>query len=100
MEILKLNYWDPGISYSFSLFPLLCTHLVTLLVKGMKYVLGEIRSMLQEHGRLDVNNPMNDMTLYPAGAYTRLEYLLLRLELLWCVSSQNYLIIMVLIRPQ
>lgn len=62
MEILKLNYWDP--------------------VKGMKYVIGEIRSMLQEHGRLDVNNPMNDMAQYPAGAYTRLEYLLLRLELL------------------
>lgn len=62
MEILKLSYWDP--------------------VKGMKYVLTEIRSMLQEHGKLDVNNPMNDMLQYPAGAYTRLEYLLLRLELL------------------
>jgi len=62
MEILKLSYWDP--------------------VKGMKYVLGEIRNMLQEHGKLDVNNPMNDMVQYPAGAYTKLEYLLLRLELL------------------
>lgn len=51
----------------------------------MKYVLGEIRNMLQEHGKLDVNNPMNDMVQYPAGAYTRLEYLLLRLELLWYV---------------
>lgn len=49
----------------------------------MKYVLTEIRNMLQEHGKLDVNNPMNDMVQYPAGAYTRLEYLLLRLELLW-----------------
>jgi len=62
MELLKLSYWDP--------------------VRDMKSVLSEIRSMLQEHGKLDVNNPMNDIKQYPYGAYSRLEYLLLRLELL------------------
>ncbi len=46
-------------------------------------MLAEIRNLLQEHGRLDVNNPMNDFTQYPNGAYSQLEYLLLRLELLW-----------------
>jgi len=62
MELLKLSYWDP--------------------VKDMKFVLNEIRNLIHEHGKVDVNNPQNNPKEYPKGSYTELEYLLLRLELL------------------
>eukprot|EP00727_Mastigamoeba_balamuthi_P009103 m51a1_g4815 hypothetical protein (960) ;mRNA; r:142906-146614 len=77
MDILKLApsvhspagvYWDP--------------------VRAMSTVLEMIRELLNEHGKLDVNNPMNDIKAHPEGAYTELEYLLLRLELLTETQSR------------
>ncbi|KAH3764663.1 Ubiquitin-conjugating BIR-domain enzyme [Pelomyxa schiedti] len=62
LDILKLSYWDP--------------------VKDMRSVLGIVRELLEDYGRLDANNPLNDRTTTPAGAYSPLEYHLLRLELL------------------
>lgn len=62
MEILRLQGWDP--------------------IKNMTEVLQMIRKLLEEHGKVDVNNPMNDPQQNPAGAYTELEFHLLRLELL------------------
>jgi baculoviral IAP repeat-containing protein 6 len=62
METLRLAGWDP--------------------VRDMRSVLQMIRELLEEHGKLEVNDPMNDIKVHPAGAYTELEFLLLRLELL------------------
>jgi len=62
MDLLKLSHWDP--------------------VKDMRFVLTEIRNMVREIGKLDSDNLFNDVGMFPEGAYTELEYLLLRLELL------------------
>jgi len=58
MEILKLSYWDP--------------------VKDMRYVLAQIKKLLQEWGKIDVQNPLNDLE---KQAYMPLEYHLLRLAI-------------------
>eukprot|EP01114_Cavostelium_apophysatum_P004651 TRINITY_DN1498_c0_g1_i1.p1 TRINITY_DN1498_c0_g1~~TRINITY_DN1498_c0_g1_i1.p1 ORF type:complete len:1151 (-),score=363.17 TRINITY_DN1498_c0_g1_i1:73-3525(-) len=62
MDVLKLSNWNP--------------------VKDMRSVLTQIRSMIREIGKIDVNDPSNSIKTHPDGAYTELEYLLLRLELL------------------
>lgn len=87
MDILKLSHWDPG-----SCFPIIS---LTFLVRDMRGVIEVIRDLLEEYGHLggmllfllaylfpDVNNPLNDIKANPGGAYSRIEYLLLRLELL------------------
>lgn len=55
----------------------------------MTCVIGEIRSTIVEHGNVDVDNPANSITSHPEGAYTELEYLLLRLELLTEIQSRS-----------
>jgi hypothetical protein len=62
MEMLKLDNWDP--------------------VQTTENIIRSIRSLLETHGQIDVENFMNDKERYPKGAYSELEYLLLELELL------------------
>jgi hypothetical protein len=62
MEMLKLDNWDP--------------------VQTTQSIIRSVRSLLEEHGQIDVENFMNDKERYPRGAYSELEYLLLELELL------------------
>ncbi|KAF2075779.1 hypothetical protein CYY_002912 [Polysphondylium violaceum] len=61
IEILELENWNP--------------------INDMKFVLDHLKQMIQTHGLLDVNNPMNALT-YNKGSYSSLEHLLLRLEIL------------------
>jgi baculoviral IAP repeat-containing protein 6 len=61
METLQLSHWDG--------------------VRDMGSVLGDIRVGLEQWARLDVTNPLNDIALHPAGSYTELEHLLMRLGL-------------------
>jgi hypothetical protein len=72
MDSLKLSFWDP--------------------VKSMELVITEIRDLIQEFGKLDVNNPLNDKKIHPEGSYSALEYLLLRLELLRFLKLQLLLL--------
>jgi len=61
IEILDLENWNP--------------------INDMKFVLDHLKMVIQTHGLLDVNNPMNALT-FNAGSYSSLEHLLLRLEIL------------------
>jgi len=64
-KLLQLDYWDPMRPMS-----------------GENGVLRAISQLLSEHGRLDVENPRNSPIFYPEGAYSELEYLLLKLTTL------------------
>eukprot|EP01116_Phalansterium_solitarium_P017677 TRINITY_DN4413_c0_g1_i2.p1 TRINITY_DN4413_c0_g1~~TRINITY_DN4413_c0_g1_i2.p1 ORF type:complete len:883 (+),score=181.75 TRINITY_DN4413_c0_g1_i2:114-2762(+) len=59
MDILKLSFWDP--------------------IQPMSAVLLKIRDLIEAFVKLDVHNPLN---ANPKGAYSDMEHLLLRLELL------------------
>ena len=49
---------------------------------GEDGVLLALAGLLAEHGRLDVDNPRNSPIYFPEGAYSELEYLLLKLTTL------------------
>eukprot|EP00658_Telonema_sp_P-2_P081570 TRINITY_DN839_c0_g2_i6.p1 TRINITY_DN839_c0_g2~~TRINITY_DN839_c0_g2_i6.p1 ORF type:complete len:666 (-),score=151.83 TRINITY_DN839_c0_g2_i6:177-2174(-) len=59
-KLLQLERWDP--------------------LKGMDFVLNQMKKLLQEHGRLDFKNRMNNLIFFPNGAYSEFEYLLLTLS--------------------
>lgn len=69
LDLLKLSKWNP--------------------VRTITDVLKEIRSTIVETGTLDLDNPANDNSSHPEGAYTELEYLLLRLEILTEIQSRS-----------
>eukprot|EP01132_Coremiostelium_polycephalum_P001414 gene1414-1783_t len=58
MEILALENWNP--------------------ICDMRFVLNHLKEVLEKHGQLDVNNPMN--SLKNNSGYSQLEHSLLRLE--------------------
>jgi baculoviral IAP repeat-containing protein 6 len=61
-EGFKLEKWDP--------------------VRDMSYYLELIKKLLEDYGRVNVDMAMNDKNKFTEGSYTRLEWLLLQLELL------------------
>lgn len=75
MDILKLSNWDPG-DHPFTCSNLCCCA-NSFAVKDMTAVLSEIRDMMIEVGRLDVDHSSNSMRLFPDGAYTGTLQLLL-----------------------
>eukprot|EP01101_Sappina_pedata_P003776 TRINITY_DN1529_c0_g1_i5.p1 TRINITY_DN1529_c0_g1~~TRINITY_DN1529_c0_g1_i5.p1 ORF type:complete len:803 (-),score=225.46 TRINITY_DN1529_c0_g1_i5:223-2610(-) len=60
LDQLKVDFWDP--------------------VSGIGCVLREIKKLINDHGKIDVNNPLNDLSLHPEGAYSEGEHMLIHLE--------------------
>eukprot|EP01129_Flabellula_baltica_P006443 TRINITY_DN240_c0_g4_i1.p1 TRINITY_DN240_c0_g4~~TRINITY_DN240_c0_g4_i1.p1 ORF type:complete len:867 (+),score=232.37 TRINITY_DN240_c0_g4_i1:20-2620(+) len=68
LDILKLENWDP--------------------IKNMSDIITLIKNMIEENATLDLSHEMNNIVEFPDGAYTKLEHLLLEIDLLSDIDSR------------
>lgn len=69
MKMFQFEYWSP--------------------VRGMDVILNKLRLAFEEHGSVDYNSEMNDVTKYSSGAYHSLESILIKLASL-CDVKDDY----------